>query len=79
MTKIAIMNSTVVCMPRQRALDEPTKKMAEKMLELQVNKKLLQKDIMESTNSVVTLKDLHNIKSSQRKEDTGLNTIQILL
>ena len=50
-------------MPRQRKLNSAEKDEAKVMLQMKVNKKLLQQHLSSSTGKVVTLRDLTNVQA----------------
>ena len=50
-------------LPKQRRLDETSRSEAIQLLELKVNKELLQQHLCSSKGKVVTLKDISNLKS----------------
>ena len=54
-------------LPSQRTLPTDAKKTAEKLLELNVNKKLLREKLVKETGNVILLKDLTNIASAQKQ------------
>lgn len=49
-------------MPRQRKLSTAEKEEAKAMLQMKVNKKLLQQHLSSTTGKVVTLRDLTNVQ-----------------
>ena len=49
-------------LPKQRRLDEASKSEAMQLLELKVDKKLLQQYLSSSKGKVVTVKDISNLK-----------------
>lgn len=57
-------------LPHQRALSSDAKAKAERLLELQANKKLVQHQLSQETGKVVLLKDLTNISSSLKRKVT---------
>ena len=52
--------------PRQRQLSDCERKEVQDLLQLKVNKKLLQQHLSEKTGKIVTLKDISNIQTSLR-------------
>ena len=62
-------------LPHQRKLPESDKENIRQMLEMKANKKIIQSTIMESTGKVVLMKDIHNMKVSNVK-DNDLTTLQ---
>ena len=53
-------------LPRQRSLPTEAKEKAAKLLQMNVNKKQLQQQLVQETGNVVLLKDLTNIASTTR-------------
>lgn len=47
--------------PKQRRLDNDAKIMATKLIHMKVNKKILQNDLMQTHDKIITLKDIHNL------------------
>ena len=53
----------------QRRLDEVEKENIKQMLDMKANKKIIQSNVMQSTGKVLLLKDIHNIKKSDAKNN----------
>ena len=53
-------------LPQQRRLCDDERAEAKTMLDLKVNKKLLQSHLTQKSGQVILLKDLHNIASSSK-------------
>ena len=53
-------------MPRQRSLSTEAKEKASKLLQMNVNKKLLQQELVQETGNVILLKDLTNIATAAK-------------
>ena len=60
-------------MLHQRRLDHDEKTEAAKLLEMKVNKKVLQQRLTRSTGKVVTLKDITNIQTEIRQSSDSNN------
>ena len=58
-------------LPQQRRLHGEERAEAKIMLDLKVNKKLLQGHLTKKSGQVILLKDLHNIASSSRSANTN--------
>ena len=65
-------------MPKQRRLDPDEVKETEAMLNLGVNKKLLQLHVQQTTGKAVTLKDLTNIKTAMDNKFTKNDIIAVV-
>ena len=65
-------------MPKQRRLDPDEVKETEAMLNLGVNKKLLQLHVQQTTGKAVTLKDLTNIKTAMDNKFTKSDIIAVV-
>ena len=65
-------------MPKQRGLDPDEVKETEAMLNLGVNKKLLQLHVQQTTGKAVTLKDLTNIKTAMDNKFTKNDIIAVV-
>ena len=66
-------------LPRQRKLDDKEKQEAKGMLRLKANKKLIQSHLVQGTGKVVTLKDIHNLASEDRRKEAPVNDLQALV
>ena len=60
-------------MPRQRKLNSAEKEEAKVMLQMKVNKKLLQQHLSSSSGKTVTLRDLTNVQAELNATNTGNN------
>ena len=58
-------------MPWQRKLNSAEKDEAKVMLQMKVNKKLLQQHLSSSTGKVVTLRDLTNVQAELNNGNSG--------
>ena len=65
-------------MPRQRKLNNSEKEEAKVMLQMKVNKKLLQQHLSCSSGKVVTLRDLTNVQAELNASNTG-NSLDALV
>jgi len=61
--------------PKQRRLDNDAKIMATKMVNMKVNKKILQNDLMKTQNKIVTLRDIHNLVISNSPASDALKIL----
>ena len=57
-------------LPRQRKLDDSQQRKAQDLLQMQVNKKLLQQFLNEKTGKILTLKDISSIQTSHMQMET---------
>ena len=63
-------------LPQQRRLDDEDKQEVRELLNLKINKKLLQQHISESKVKVVTLRDISNVrKPGSREERNSLEAV----
>ncbi len=60
-------------LPRQRKLSLAEEKRAKDLLEIKVNKKMLQDTLVKETGKIITLKDLTNINSMMKQEKSRNN------
>lgn len=58
--------------PQQRRLQGDQREEAKTMLDLKVNKKLLQNHLSKRSGQVVLLKDLHNIAASSKSTSSSV-------
>ena len=56
-------------LPRQRQLHDFDRKEVQDLLQLKVNKKLLQQHLNEKTGKIITLKYISNVQTSLRMTD----------
>jgi len=65
-------------LPWQRKLNSSVKEEAKVMLQMKVNKKLLQQHLSCSSGKVVTLRDLTNVQAELNASNTG-NSLDALV
>jgi len=61
--------------PKQRRLDNDAKIMATKLVHMKVNKKILQNDLMQTHDKIITLKDIHNLVLSKSPATDALKNL----
>ena len=60
----------------QRRLDDSQKKEVKQLLDLKVNKKMLQDHIHKSLGKIVTLKDIHNANKKEKTKNVVNNDLK---
>ena len=60
---------------QQRKLGDEEKENIRQMLDMKANKKIIQSNIMQATGKVVLMKDIHNMKVTNNKQN-DLTTLQ---
>jgi len=61
---------------QQRRLDKDAKENVQSLLSVRANKKMIQTRVMEETGKVVKLKDIHNIKATNKSPNSDMTMLQ---